>query len=107
MAKDQGQDARPQGTSASQHLRKNRLLRTKPLDCASRKCSSSSALCVAAFTAASVLACSMSQRHSAESRMLYVIFRRRLLAPEQPATSTPAWEPAALARKRFLACRPQ
>jgi len=67
MAKDQGKDARPQGTSASQRLRENRLLRAQPLDWASRKCSSYSALC-AAFTAASALACWMSQsiRLSAE-----------------------------------------
>src|SRR5258708_1000247 len=31
MSKDQGQDACSQGTSASQRLRKNRLLRTQPL----------------------------------------------------------------------------
>ena len=35
MAKDQGQDARPQGTSVSQYLRKNWLLRAQPLDWAS------------------------------------------------------------------------
>src|ERR1700688_1975391 len=38
MAKDQGQAARPQGTSASQHLRKNRLLRPQSVDCLTCKC---------------------------------------------------------------------
>src|SRR5260370_39907706 len=60
MEKDQGQEGRPQGTSASQHLRKNRLLRSQPLDGASRTCSSCSALW-AGFTTAAGLACRMSQ----------------------------------------------